>query len=80
MEHPLDTAVRASELGSLAALARHLGVTPAAAKQWKEEGRVVPAEHCPKIEKLAQGVVRCEQLNHKVDWAYLRSTELAEQQ
>lgn len=39
-------------------------------QQWLKNG--VPAEVCPKIERLTERRVRCEQLNEKVDWAYLR--------
>lgn len=78
MEHPLDKAVRLSGIGSLAALARYLGVTPAAAKQWKDENRRVPAEHCPKIEELTKGEVLCEVLNSDVNWSYLRKAESTE--
>lgn len=69
-EHPIDIA--ASIVGSQAALGRALGVTKSAVGQWKEEGRKVPAEHCPAIERLTDGKVRCEVLNDEVDWAYLR--------
>lgn len=69
-EHPIDIA--ASIVGSQAALGRALGVTKSAVGQWKEEGRKVPAEHCPTIERLTNGQVRCESLNDEVDWAYVR--------
>ncbi len=70
MEHPIDRAARV--LGSQHALALRLGVTKAAVWQWKEPGRKVPAEHCPAIERVTEGVVRCEELRADVDWAYLR--------
>lgn len=56
------------------ALAEKLGVTRAAVQQWKQEGRRVPADHCPEIEKLCEGAVRCEELNERVDWAFIRDT------
>lgn len=74
-EHPIDVA--ASIVGSQAALGRALGVTKSAVGQWKEEGRKVPAEHCPAIERLTDGKVRCEVLNDEVDWAYLRQQSVA---
>ena len=69
-DHPSDVA--ASIVGSQAALGRALGVTKSAVGQWKESGRKVPAEHCPTIERLTNGKVRCEDLNDEVDWSYLR--------
>lgn len=62
-------------IGSAATLARLLGVSRAAVSQWEDEDRRVPAKHCPKIEQLCGGRVRCEQLNDQIDWAYLRGTE-----
>lgn len=71
-KHPIDRA--AMLLGiTQAKLGAILGVTKAAVGQWKQEGRRVPAEHCPKIEKLTNGQVRCEELNDRVDWGYLRN-------
>ena len=35
----------------------------------------VPAEYCPRIEKVTNGAVRCEDLRPDVDWAFLRSTD-----
>lgn len=66
--HPLEEAARI--YGSEASLARTLGVSRGALNQWKKEGREVPAEHAPRIEKLTG--VRCERLCPSVDWAYLR--------
>ena len=57
---------------SQTALADFLGVTQSAVSQWIDRG-IVPAEHCPRIEKHFAGDVRCEDLNDKVDWAYLRA-------
>lgn len=72
MDHPIEKA--AAILGSQRALASALGVTKAAVWQWKHDGRRVPAEHCPQIERLTEGAVRCEQLRPDVDWDYLRAT------
>lgn len=68
---PLEEAARI--IGSQVALAAQLGVTKAAVGQWKLEGRKVPAEHCPVIERLTDGHVRCEDLRPDIDWAYLRN-------
>lgn len=73
MKHPIDIA--AEVVGSQAALASLLGVTRAAVGQWKDEGRKVPAEHCPIIERetSARGrVVTCEQLRPDMQWSVLR--------
>jgi DNA-binding transcriptional regulator YdaS (Cro superfamily) len=67
---PLDKA--ADIVGSQSALAVSLGVTKSAVNQWKDEGRRVPAEKCPAIERLTKGAVRCEDLRPDVDWAVLR--------
>lgn len=61
-----------SQLGSMQALADKLGVTKGAVSQWKLDGRRVPAEHCPQIERLTAGEVRCEELRPDVDWAFIR--------
>lgn len=58
--------------GGTSVLATHLGVSYQAVQQWAKASRV-PAEHCPKIERLTAGAVRCEELNDRVDWAYLRA-------
>jgi DNA-binding transcriptional regulator YdaS (Cro superfamily) len=70
IEHPLERAARL--LGSQVALANALGVTKAAVGQWKDPGRRVPAEHCPVIEQLTAGAVRCEELRPDVQWGVLR--------
>ncbi|WP_019700416.1 helix-turn-helix domain-containing protein [Paracidovorax oryzae] len=72
MEHPIAKAARI--VGSQRALAAALGVTKGAVWQWKEDDRQVPAEHCPHIERLTSGNVRCEDLRPDVDWGYLRKS------
>lgn len=67
---PIDRAIRF--LGSMQALATGLGITRAAVYQWKLPGRKVPVAHCPAIERLTAGSVRCEELRPDVDWACLR--------
>ncbi|MGI4815866.1 MAG: transcriptional regulator [Janthinobacterium lividum] len=71
-ESPLDRVIRL--VGSATKLAAILGVTKSAVSQWKHEDRKVPAEHCPEIERLCNGAVRCEELNDKVDWAVVRES------
>lgn len=70
MDHPIDRAAKV--VGSQTALAVALGVTKAAVGQWKDPGRRVPAEHCPAIERLTSGAVRCEDLRPDVAWDVLR--------
>jgi|GEM_PF-1415529 len=72
-ELPIDKAARV--IGSAAKLARHLGVSKGAVGQWKGEGRRVPPEHCPTIERLTREMgetVTCEELCPGVDWGALR--------
>lgn len=38
---------------------------------WVRNG--VPAQYCPEIEKLTG--VQCEELNDRVDWAYVRANK-----
>jgi DNA-binding transcriptional regulator YdaS (Cro superfamily) len=65
---------KATEIvGSMQALAEKLGVTKGAVGQWKLPGRRIPAEHCPAIERLTDGAVRCELLRPDVDWAAVRT-------
>ena len=77
MSHPLERVFEI--LGSQVALATALGVTKAAVGQWRGPGRKVPAEHCPVIERLTSGAVRCEDLRPDVQWAVLRAKVPARQ-
>jgi DNA-binding transcriptional regulator YdaS (Cro superfamily) len=76
MEHPIERAARV--VGSQTALAAALKVTKAAVGQWKDAGRRVPAEHCPDIERLTGGQVRCEDLRPDVAWEVLRQQATGE--
>lgn len=76
MEHPIERAARV--VGSQTALAVALKVTKAAVGQWKDAGRRVPAEHCPAIERLTGGQVRCEDLRPDVAWEVLRQQAAGE--
>jgi DNA-binding transcriptional regulator YdaS (Cro superfamily) len=67
---PIEAA--AEIVGSQVELARLLGVTKSAVNQWKGPDRQVPAEHCPVIERLTRGRVRCEQLRPDIEWAVVR--------
>lgn len=61
-----------AEYPTLRAFADALDVRYQVVQQWLRNG--TPAEYCPRIEKLMNGLVRCEDLNSRVDWAYLRGT------
>lgn len=63
-------------IGGVVATANAIGVKKAAVSNWKRRG-YVPAEHCPKLEKLTDRVVRCEDLNGSIDWAFLREPAAA---
>lgn len=60
-----------AKYSTLSAFARIVGVRYQVVQQWFLNG--VPAEYCPVIEKLTKGEVRCEELNSKVDWGYIRT-------
>lgn len=71
MEHPIDRAARI--VGTQAVIAKALNVTRAAVSQWKGPGGKVPAEHCPLIEEMTKGEVRCEDMRPDIRWDVLRS-------
>jgi DNA-binding transcriptional regulator YdaS (Cro superfamily) len=78
--HPIDRAART--IGSQAALGSLFDLGKAAVSQWKEEGRRVPAEYCPRIEGETRRIaaergdpsliVTCEELRPDVAWDVLR--------
>lgn len=58
--------------GGLTHMARALGLSGyQVVQQWRESGRV-PAPYGPVIERLTDGAVICEELDDRVDWAYIR--------
>lgn len=60
--------------GSLVRLAKSLGIKPPIVSFWANGQRQVPAERCPEIERLTNGMVTCEELRHDVNWAVLRNS------
>lgn len=71
----MDQIARAVEiLGGPTHVALILGVTPQAVCFWRDGRRRFPAEHCPAIERVTEGKVRCEDLRPDVDWGYLRTS------
>ena len=57
----------ASKVGSLAKLARALGVSSPTAHEWKTEKRKVPAAHCKEVVRLSEGAVTLQELRPD-DW------------
>lgn len=70
MDNPLKRAIE--QVGGLTKAAGALGVSPQRLGNWIDRG--VPAEHCPSIERITDGAVRCEELRPDVDWAAIRGT------
>lgn len=69
-----------SLLGGPVSAARKLDVPRyQTVQQWVVNGSV-PPKYCPQIERLLDGVVRCEELRPDIDWAYLRGRPAAEGQ
>ena len=67
--------LRAAKIvGTQAALAQELSITPAAVTNWLFRNTKVPAEYCPTIERVTGGRVRCEQLRPDVEWKVLRQS------
>lgn len=65
--HPIDKAAKCLQT-SLEGLGNLLGVTKGAVSQWKNDGRVVPVEHCVKIFRLTGGEVTREELRPDDYW------------
>lgn len=65
-----------SIVGSQSKLARLIGdgITQAHVYYWLYHAQAVPPRHCPTIEHLVGGAVRCEELNSSVKWWVLRSS------
>lgn len=62
-------------LGGITSMARALNLrSHAVVHQWRLTR--VPAEHCPAIERVTNGLVRCEELRPDVAWDVLRNPQL----
>ena len=66
--------IAAAHIGSMAEMARQLGVSKQSVSFWRDGLRTIPAGKCPDIERCTGGLVTCEQLRPDVNWAYLRGT------
>jgi DNA-binding transcriptional regulator YdaS (Cro superfamily) len=75
MSNPVDKAISAFK--TLSEMQRQLGIKNHQTIQGWRHSRRVPPEYCPKIERLTNGKVRCEELNDSIDWAFVRGTEQA---
>jgi len=64
------------DAGGVAKLSEHFGISPVSIYEWISRG-CVPADKCPEIEKFSRGAVRCEQLNDRVDWSFVRGGKAA---
>lgn len=62
-----------SQFDSLKSFAEALDVRYQVVQQWL--GNRVPAEYCPRIERVTNRQVRCEELRPEIDWAYLRQQD-----
>lgn len=71
METGIEKAVRLAKGQTV--LAKALGVSPQAVQQWVANGEA-PPDKCPKIERFLDRAVLSEELNDKVDFAYIRAT------
>lgn len=60
-----------SKFRTLTAFAAAVGVRYQVVQQWLQNG--VPAEYCPVIERITDREVLCEDLNDRVDWAFVRA-------
>jgi DNA-binding transcriptional regulator YdaS (Cro superfamily) len=61
--------------GSQVAMASALGVKQPTISEWLRGDRRVPAEHCPRIERMTRErgeAVRCEDLRPDIEWEVLR--------
>ena len=73
MNHPTALQRAADAVGGQAALAEKIGLPDRRTVwAWSQEGRRVPAEYCPLIERATEGKVRCEELRPDVAWGILR--------
>ncbi|MFY2845622.1 transcriptional regulator [Achromobacter ruhlandii] len=63
----LNSYLNRDDASSAAALARHVGVSPALVYQWRTGRRPVPVEHCAAIEQVTGGDVSRRDLRPD-DW------------
>lgn len=61
--------------GSIARLAKAIGIKAPIVSFWANGKRQVPAERCPDIERITNGLVTCEELRPDVNWVVLRNSD-----
>lgn len=71
---PRSAAVKSAidRAGGVIAVATMLGLSRHAIYDFIKRGQI-RADYCPTIEEWTGGKVRCEELNDRVNWAYLRA-------
>ena len=68
--NPIEIAIESA--GNANRLAIGIGVPAQSVVFWRNGARRIPAEYCPRIEALTNGLVRCEDLRPDVQWSVLR--------
>lgn len=53
--------------------AGQVGVKPSVVSNWVRGKKQVPAERCPRIERVTNGEVTCEELRPDVEWHVVRT-------
>ncbi len=78
-DSPRDALRRAIDIvGGQFVLADMLGLNRGSVWPWLNlDGRRVPAEYCPIIERATSGAVRCEELRPDIEWGVLRDATAA---
>ncbi|MDD5037172.1 MAG: Cro/CI family transcriptional regulator [Methylococcaceae bacterium] len=66
---------KAIKLVGAKTLAEGCGVSVQAVYKWA--GTQVPADKCPKIERMTDGAITCEMLRTDIDWAGHRTSKAA---
>jgi DNA-binding transcriptional regulator YdaS (Cro superfamily) len=73
----LEAALQVAFAGSPTRMADELGVSYQTVNLWRKgrEGRPVqvPPQYCPRLERLTERKVRCEELRPDVDWGFVRA-------
>ena len=71
----LNSFLNSQGRGAVNQLARDLKVSQPVISNWKNKKAPIPLERCLSIEKLTNGVVRCEELRPDIDWAAIRNSQ-----
>ena len=71
----LQEYIKVEGRGSIATLAKHIGIKPSIVSFWFGGQRQVPTNRCPDIERITEGKVTCEELRPDVNWGVLRNSK-----